>query len=459
LSWLRPRRRQVRVMQKQGPYNFSGRDRTGIVLLVTLVLLVVLSTLAYTLSGRVAAQRHRDQYIIDYSQARYSCDSAVKYAIATLEDLEPKLISRPNEPDFSDLFAMTEEQYGELLAQVAAQAGYTDQKEEMNESPSSFSDLVKALDVNDVNNAKDANKVDEPNDYDPLDNIKIPGPYGPEWPFATEPVEFELGSATVKIEVEDENAKYPLGWALLDDPKTKREAQAGFETFCEWMGMKGADMDRLQEQLKVIGEIRPFQIDFKPISRTARTTSSSPADTNQPSTAKSDAARARRTPQTRITRKNVSAAEQIAEQSTLYSRLFHSSMLDIESLARPIVVSDRREESALKYMGTWASTKVNINTAPRHVLEAAFIFGGDADRIADAIIRQRRIKPFENLDELKKLLFGYADSIGKCEKYITTSSTFFTIRVTAVSGVAKASSVIAITKDGKKVQRIAVMNI
>jgi type II secretory pathway component PulK len=134
-------------------------------------------------------------------------------------------------------------------------------------------------------------------------------------------------------------------------------------------------------------------------------------------------------------------------------------MLDIESLARPIVVSDRREESALKYMGTWASTKVNINTAPRHVLEAAFIFGGDADRIADAIIRQRRIKPFENLDELKKSLFGYTDSIGKCEKYITTSSTFFTIRVTAVSGVAKASSVIAITKDGKKVQRIAVMNI
>jgi hypothetical protein len=446
-------------MQKQGPYNFSRRDRAGIVLLVTLVLLVVLSTLAYTLSGRVAAQRHRDQYVIDYSQARYSCDSAVKYALATLEDLEPELISRPNEPDFSDLFAMTEEQYQELLAQVAAEAGYTDEKKEKNESPSSFSDLVKALDANDVNDVNDANEVDEPNDYNPLDDIKIPGPYGPEWPFVTEPVEFELGSATVKIEVEDENAKYPLGWALLDDPKTKREAQAGFETFCEWMRMTSTDMDWLQEQLKVIGEIRPFQIDFKPLVRTVRTTSSLPAETSPPSTAKGDAARTRRTPQTRITRKSVSAAEQIAEQSTLYSRLFHSSMLDIESLARPIVVSDRREESALKYMGTWASTKVNINTAPRHVLEAAFIFGGDADRIADEIIRRRRIKPFENLDELKKSLFGYTDSIGKCEKYITTSSTFFTIRVTAVSGVAKASSVIAITKDGKKVQRIAVMNI
>ena len=162
---------------------------------------------------------------------------------------------------------------------------------------------------------------------------------------------------------------------------------------------------------------------------------------------------------TRTIRKTIGVTTQIAEQSALYARLFHSSLLDIESLARPIVASDRRTESVLKYTGTWASMKVNINTAPRHVLEAAFMFGGDADKIADEIIRQRQVKPFENLDELKKLLFGYTDAVRKCEKYITTKSRFFTIRVTAVSGVARASSVIAITKDGDKVQRIAVINI
>ena len=37
------------------------RNRCGIVLLITLVLLVMLSTLGYTLSIRVAAQRHRDR--------------------------------------------------------------------------------------------------------------------------------------------------------------------------------------------------------------------------------------------------------------------------------------------------------------------------------------------------------------------------------------------------------------
>ena len=109
-------------------------------------------------------------------------------------------------------------------------------------------------------------------------------------------------------------------------------------------------------------------------------------------------------------------------------------------------------------MGMWASRKVNINTAPRHVLEAAFTFGGDSDRIAAGIIRRRRIKPFESISELKSTLLAYSDSIKKCEKYITTFSNFFTIRVTAASGVAKASSVIAVMKEGNRMKKIAIVS-
>jgi 16S rRNA C1402 N4-methylase RsmH len=91
-------------------------------------------------------------------------------------------------------------------------------------------------------------------------------------------------------------------------------------------------------------------------------------------------------------------------------------------------------------------------------LEAAFTFGGDADKIAEEIIQRRRIKPFMNIEELKKSLFKYSDSIGKCERFITTASTFFTIKITAVSGVAEASTIIAVTKYGKKIERIAVVS-
>jgi 16S rRNA C1402 N4-methylase RsmH len=88
------------------------------------------------------------------------------------------------------------------------------------------------------------------------------------------------------------------------------------------------------------------------------------------------------------------------------------------------------------------------------------VFGSiaDAPKMAQAIIAQRRIKPFESIDELKKILYRYADSIDKCRDYITTTSTLFTVRVTAISGVAKVVAVAGVTKEGRQVKRIAVLS-
>jgi 16S rRNA C1402 N4-methylase RsmH len=130
----------------------------------------------------------------------------------------------------------------------------------------------------------------------------------------------------------------------------------------------------------------------------------------------------------------------------------------METLAAPTVISENRKESALKYTGLWASNKVNINSAPRHVLEAAFVFGGDQVEIAEEIIKQRRTKPFTDTEELRKLLFRYSDSIEKCKQFITTNSDFFTIRVTATSGTATASAVIGIVKEDKIFRRIGIIS-
>jgi hypothetical protein len=303
--------------------------------------------------------------------------------------------------------------------------------------------------VNDV----DEFGFDDMNDFDSFDPVLIPGPYGPAWPFVKEPDEFEIGTAKVRIEIEDENAKYPLGWAMLDDKDVEREIEAGFEIFCEMMGLNYEQIESLKLGLEEIGKIRPFAIDFKPITRTVK----KPVTTR--ATAGSRSRRTTKAPQMRVTRQTIQVPDQIAEQTTHFAKIFHSSLLDTETLARPVITGpDDRSESALKYIGLWGSMKININTAPRHVLEAAFIFGGDQVEIAEEIIQRRRIEPFADIDALKKELFKYSDSIEKCEKYITTTSRFFTIKVTAVSGVAKASTIIAITKDGEKVQRVAVIN-
>jgi hypothetical protein len=436
-------------MNKSLKNRNNTRNRPGIVLLVTLVLLVVLSTLGYTLSTRVSAQRHRNQYIIDYSSARYGCDSAVKYALATLEDIDPQLISRPNEPDFSDLFYLSEAEYQELLEQWSLES-----QAAMLEGSKSFNDMIVVSNVDELSDIDDVNNIDSNKigiiGYGSYDSLTIPGPYGPPWPFITEPVEFEVGSAKVRIEIEDENAKYPLGWALLNDKAIEREAQAGFQTFCEMTGLDAEQIDSLRSELTEIGQIKPFALDFKLMTRTVRT--------SVPTRAADSKSRTSKTPQTRLIRKPVTVAEQISEQTTHFAKLFHSPLIDTEALARSTIDSPGRNESALKYMGMWGTMKVNINTAPRHVLEAAFIFGGDEVQIAEEIIQRRRIEPFKDIEDLKKAVFRYSDSIGRCEKYITTVSRFFTIKVTAVSGVAKASSVIGITKDGEKVKRIAVIN-
>jgi hypothetical protein len=161
-----------------------------------------------------------------------------------------------------------------------------------------------------------------------------------------------------------------------------------------------------------------------------------------------------RTPRVRTKRTTIPVSTQIAD----FSKLLHSSLIDTEALAKPTIVSERRKESTLKYMGMWGSRKVNINTAPRHVLEAAFTFGGDADKIAEEIIQRRRIEPFKSIEELKDVLFRHLVSIEKCEQYITTVSKFFTIKVTVVSGIAKTSAIIAIMKEGKTTSKIAVIS-
>jgi len=440
------------------------RGRRGIVLLVTLALLVVLSIVGYTLTSRVAAQRHRDHYIIDYQAARYGCDSAIKYALAVLEDMNsPRLISRPNEPDFSDLFWKSEEEYREYLAEWAAKMRL--EGGEMDKGLSDINDVndVRNLfegndvndiysvneiyGVNDVNSINDFNEMSGVTDLNDVNLVTVRGPYGPRWPFVTEPVEFQIGSTTVLIEIEDENAKYPIGWAMLADAEAARDAEAGLETFCEWMSVEREQIDSLKEQLGEISEIKPFKLEFKPIKIVERKAA--------PARSRTRTRRGRRrVAQSRTVRKTIPASVHVTD----FAKLFHSGLIDTESLARPTIESESRKESALKYMGMWASRKVNINTAPRHVLEAAFTFGGDAEKIADEIIQARRVKPFSDLEELRKLLFRYSDSIEKCEKYITTASNFFTIRVTAVSGVAKASAVIAISKEGKKMEKIAVLS-
>ncbi|MDD5458478.1 MAG: type II secretion system protein GspK [Phycisphaerae bacterium] len=418
-------------------------------LLITLVLLVILATLGYTVSSKVAARKHRDNYIIDYAKARYACDSGVKYAITQTELLKASLIERPNEPDFSDVFAMTEEQYRQYLDYWARLLA-----EQEKEGYENLSNILRDLnmpgldffDSEDYNDTNDANQLYSDYYTTQEEQLQIRGPYGPQWPYVTEPVEFEIGSAKVKIEIEDENAKYPLCWAMLTQEQYQREAAAGFDIFCQWMGVDPAYADTLLDQLNEINTIKQFSMDMKPIKVVE--------EKQVPVRSSSRSRRSRQTTRTVKTPREIPAVNHKKD----LARLLHAQLVDIELLAIPTVTTESRRESPLKYVGTWVSDKVNVNTAPRHVLEAAFIFGGDAVEIADQIIERRKIKPFKDIESLRQDLLGYSDSIKKCENFITTQSDCFTIHVTAQSGVAQTETVIAVVKQGNKIERIGAIS-
>jgi hypothetical protein len=474
----------------------NRQDRRGVILLVTLVILVILSTLGYTLCVQVAARRHRDQYVIDYSIARNACTSGLKYALASMSSLQFQLISRPNEPDFSDVFALTEPQYQKLLDQVAAKlaADGSPAPEELAKDPMDRDSLKKGAKedagikapVKDsksktakkglgkkaaqgaskksLASARDVNGVDV-NDVNDLGlgsssfattkSLQIRGPYGPPWPLVAEPMEFEIGSAKVTIELEDENAKYPLGWVMTADEKRKPVAVAGWTTFCEWMGYTSEEVSLMNEDLAKIAKTKPFKTEFKQETENIEPPASVKSRITRPPSGTS-ATVARRT----ASRKPVTVEEQIDRQNKEYAKLLHSSLINRDLLSRPSIASDTRKESAMKYLGIWATRHVNVNTAPRQVLEAALTFGSaaDAPKIASAIIQQRRQKPVADVNELKQTVPRYASAIDDCKTFITAKSTVFTIRVTAVSGVAKVTAMAAVSKEGDKVQPIAVIS-
>ncbi|MDH7598287.1 MAG: type II secretion system protein GspK [Sedimentisphaerales bacterium] len=362
-------------------------------MLLTLVVLVIMASLAYTITSTVATFRHRSRFIIDHTIAMHARDSAIRLATQFANDIELTLISRPNEPDFSDLFHMSDDQVEKAVAPFLTSWAQADQDQ-----------LTQAL----------------------PEALLIRGPYGPAWPQVTEPVELEIGPAHVTIQFEDENAKYPVLWLLMQDQSLARSIQAGFATLCEWMDLSTAQIEQIREQLAQIAKLKRY---------------SPPAPT-----AAQQRPAARQAAQPGPTRPDIRSISPTERNILDIIRLLHSPILDHQLLARPTIEGQQRIESLAKYIGLWGTEQVNINTAPRHVLEATFAFVGDAAAIADAVIQQRRLKPFTDLADLRKRLTSYADALEKCSRFITFASNTMSIKVKVQCGSARSQAVLGVTK-------------
>jgi DNA uptake protein ComE-like DNA-binding protein len=469
------------MKERKDKIYFAGQ-RSGAALMLTIIVLVILTAVVYRVSSAISQWKHRLQYTIDYQNARYAAESGIKYGLTVIGEIEPNYVSRPNEPDFSDLFTMSDEEYKlmmeewarELERQLDANSLNKNDssvskvdlsllfgKDDANNPDSLFNDLKSlfgAGDINDMNELESFFAGSSPDTNISPEQLFVRGPYGPPWPYITEPVEIEFGDAKVTIEMIDENAKLPLVWGISSDEQVKNETKAAVVTFCEWMQMEPNDIDPFMKELADIKEVKPFSVNLKPVITV--TTQQAAATADNASMSRSQRLRARRISRRGASRQRAATVQQIRPQAghTMdFAKLMHSPMLDLELLAKPVNQDLNRQESSLKYMSLWGATQVNINSAERNVLEAAFTFGGDAVEIADAIIKERKIEPFRDIDDLSKRLFRYTDSIDKCRPYITTQSDFFSIRVKATSGVARVCATAGLKKEQGKYQRIGII--
>ncbi|MCK5566225.1 MAG: general secretion pathway protein GspK [Planctomycetes bacterium] len=434
--------------------------KTGLALVVVLVILVVLASIVYSLSAKIATAEHRKQYFIDYQNAQYAANSAIKYALVNLKNIKPTLIDRTESPDFSDLFTLDKFEYQEMLDEWAiAQTEKlmleleefdNSSEEEQNDLLDQFSSLL-GLSDNAINLSKEEILLYLEDDIPLIDpnDLQIPGPYGQPWPQIAESVEFEINNAKITIQYEDENAKMPLIWAITTDKKINRQAQAALETFAEWMQMDAEQIEGLALQLDDIAEIKQFTINPKDIVRTTRVPVKTPVTRGRRTSR-----RTRTTTRTKTIKTTVRSA---IGHTTDFAKLLHSPMIDTDALSIPLPNTGKRHETPVKYLALWGSQKVNINTAPRHILEAAFTFGGDAEEIADQIITLRQEKPIKDIKDLETRLYGYNDSIQKTGSFITTTSKYFSIKVTAAAGRAKTVIVATVVKEGNNFKRIAII--
>ncbi|ARN57834.1 type II secretion system protein GspK [Sedimentisphaera salicampi] len=452
-------------MKRRGSGN-----RKAAALIITMMAMAVLVSMSYVTVSKLLSRERRHNYIVNYMKANYACDSATRYAENRFNNsVDLDLKSRRYLPDFSDLFMQDTEQYQFMLSQFAeslaqrkseryehyVQTGEFEIEtargetellidELINEGKGSSGEFAESSGDSSLStNAAKARTLASA--VDPS-KLSVPGPYGPKWPNIIEPVEMELSEAEIKITIEDENAKYPVVWALSNKKGNTRETEASTQIFTEWMGMDEQTRKSFFESLEQAREVKPFQIDMDPGYVTKK------EKFKTRSVVRDKDGKRKSVFKTRYRTRRVPRGQNSLYMDFMYVLKGH---LDIQRLKQNYISDEYRNENIAKYLGLWGTKRVNVNTAPRQVLEALFVYGGDEVDLADAVIAERYQEPFRSFDDLRDRLYSYADSLDKVEDRVLCRSICWSVHIEAVSGNASARSTTAFMRDKKRYVKIA----
>jgi len=227
--------------------------------------------------------------------------------------------------------------------------------------------------------------------------------------------ETQVGGVAVKVEIHDENAKLPLLWAMSSPYERMGGQNMVDQPFYTYGNLLGVASDQVRGTIDLARRLAA-QVHLPPTEVVLQKNSERRTVSRHQGLRK----------EMEETKKRRLAMGVFAE--IWKSQLQHN--LENAALNEPL---GEGVGSFADQVGVWGSNHININTAPKEVLMAAFEPLGLTEAMAGAIVETRAQKPFNDISELKKVsglpeeVYSYMREL--CVSYSTSYSIYVTARV------------------------------
>lgn len=338
-----------------------NNHKRGVTLLITLIVLVILAIMIVQFQTEATIHVRSNQFRFDRLQCRYAAESGIIVATQVI-----KLARRQ-----PDMFQPAEEPTPEDTS------------------------------VDDPNQSMDI-------DLPPLEDTDSQEPT-PSFVMIKKTI--EVGPVQVKIEIHDENAKWPLYWLVrspFEESSANTKAEQGFRNYTRKLGAStqiGRDVIKQTQGLaQPLNLPRPPVIIQKNLSR------------------KRLSQRPRRIKYADRVRERLERNKYMA----IFAAQWYQHLRDdpkFESFHRKLTYLPGEFAD---YLSMWGTFEININTASEELIYCTFQSVGLTEQQAKAIVSHREQKPYTNTGELqlvKGLGIGLSNTIrGLCEVKSNTYS-------------------------------------
>ena len=387
--------------------------RRGFTLLLTLLTLVLLAGLIVQFQADTTLHVRASNYRVYQLQCRYAAESAVVAATQIIQATQKQTIE--------------------------AQRNARIEKAKKTEPTDPTSELLKLIDpcslTDPCSPIDPCSLVDPCSLIDPCslaDLIRAEEEIAEEIsPFLFAHQKLKIGLVSVDIKIYDENGKFPIYW-LLHSPIEKNTDH------------RDKSIKRLAERL----EAEPA-VNKETVNLTQKT--GKPLKVPEPvsylyrrsfSRARSRGVMWRLKPSRQrkaLAGKGIDHDKLLRQTMSNFFYQWQEELKQNEKYKNILVPLPNHQGRFADYIGCWGHNRVNINTAPVEVLEAAFLPLGLTRKTAEAVVAYREKTPFSNPTQLYRVKGINRTMLYAVRALSATSSDTFSVQITASLGRASYS--------------------